>query len=590
MVKMLRRSSSFIESLLTRVRNQMQQQGVSAFFLPHSDPHHNEYLSAHDMRMPFISGFSGSAGYMVITHEKALLWTDSRYWLQAENELYPGWELMKITQDPPYYEWVIENLPTNSVVGFDSSIVPAKSAKVRTEYFEKKGYTFKPVSNFVDQVWEERPLLSTEKVFVHELEYSGLSVEEKLGQVSEKMGECRYLLVTALDEIAWVLNLRGNDVDYNPVFFAYLVVEKTNDQVIPHLFINQEKIDSVREHLASAKIREYSQITEFLSAIEEKVSVNPNSCNLSLYNCIKNPFEQEDDITHIKACKSQREIQGFKDSHIRDGLAICRYFSWLKNELLQNNSWNEYSGAQVLKDFRLASPVCKGPSFETISSVGPNAAVIHYRPDPETSSEITTKEIYLLDSGGHYLDGTTDTTRTVHFGEPTSFEKECYTRVLLGNLDLERMVWPKGMTGADLDVVARRRLWEKCLSYGHGTGHGVGYFLNVHEGPHGISRGRTLPLKEGMVTSNEPGYYEPHNFGIRIENMMYVAPKNEKFYCFENLTMVPYDKNLIDKTLLSQADLDYINEYHRKVHATLSPLIEDQVTQNWLDEATSPLE
>mmetsp|Transcript_30190 Transcript_30190/g.29865 ORF Transcript_30190/g.29865 Transcript_30190/m.29865 type:complete len:343 (-) Transcript_30190:34-1062(-) len=308
--------------------------------------------------------------------------------------------------------------------------------------------------------------------------------------------------------------------------------------------------------------------------------------------------KKESIITNLKAIKNSTEIQGFRNSHIRDGVAVCKYLAWLGKELEDGHIHNEYEAALKLNQYRSEEDLNMGLSFANISCSGPNASFIHYHPEPDNSSEIKKDQIYLLDSGGQYLDGTIDTTRTVHYGNPTDWEKECYTRVLLGNLDLERVVWPYGtwgISGADLDILARRRLWKKGLDFQHGTGHGVGHYLNVHEGPQGISRARKIQLEEGMNVTNEPGYYEKGNFGIRIENVMFVAkhPTIENFLCFENVTRVPYDKNLILLSMLNDEDKAYINAYHQIVYDTLSPILRsrnDDFTLNWLEKATSPIE
>jgi Xaa-Pro aminopeptidase len=317
-------------------------------------------------------------------------------------------------------------------------------------------------------------------------------MKEKLDEVGSNFKE-KYLLTNALDEIAWLLNLRGNDIDFNPVFFSYLVIEKTDSGITPHFFISKSKIVNVAEYLEAngVVVHEYGEIFAFVQSLADEVRVDGSKCSAALYEKIAKPINKSSIISELKAIKNPREIQGFRDSHVRDGLALCKYLAWLENELKIGNVWTEYTAAEVLTNFRKQVTLNMGLSFGTISSVGANAAVIHYKPEKDTASNVTNESIYLLDSGGHYLDGTIDTTRTVHFGTPTDWEKECYTRVLLGNFDLERMIWPNSwsISGAELDIMARRRLWEVGLEYNHGTGHGVGYYLNVHEGPQGISQG-----------------------------------------------------------------------------------------------------
>lgn len=584
---------------VTLLRSKLRDLGVQAYFLPHNDSHNNEYLSTADMRMPFLSGFSGSSGHLLITQESAFLYTDGRYWLSAETQLFPEWTLMKLAPGVPrYFEWITQNLAKGSIIAYDSSIVSYESVKLRKEYFEKKGFEFRGLNlNPVNDIWTNRPEYSQDLIFRLSDEYAGKSAKAKVEEMAQKMNE-KYLFTNALDEIAWLLNLRGTDIEYNPVFFSYLVLEKGERNVV-HLFVRKGKIAGLEEYFNenSVIVYDYSEIEGFLKGITEKVEVDQSKCNELLYLSIAQPVNGKVNISDLKSIKNSREIQGFRDSHIRDGAAVCKYFAWLEEELKNNQSWNEFSAALKLEELRRNDPLNRGLSFGTISSVGANAAVIHYKPTETDAKVLTTSEIYLLDSGGHYLDGTIDTTRTVHFGAPKAEEKDAYTRVLLGNLDLERMIWPESwdISGAELDIMARRRLWAKGLDYNHGTGHGVGYFLNVHEGPQGISRARKVTLKPGMNVTNEPGYYKAGEFGIRIENVMFVRKCEgiEGFLSFENVTMVPYHKGLIEESLLSKDDKNFINEYHNKIWQILSPIIEstgDQLTLQWLKRNTSPLE
>lgn len=588
-----------MSSPVALLRSKLRDLGIQAYFLPHNDSHNNEYLSTADMRMPFLSGFTGSSGHLLITEEKAFLYTDGRYWLAAESQLYPEWTLMKLAPGVPrYFEWITQNLATGSIIAYDSSIVSYESVKLRKDYFEQKGFQFKGLNlNPVNEIWTDRPNYSQDAIFRLPDEYAGKSARAKIDEMAGKMTE-NYLFTNALDEIAWILNLRGNDIEYNPVFFSYLVLEKKEKNTV-HLFVRKEKVAGLEEYLQDNQVilHEYCEIEQFLRNIQGNVEVDPSKCNEALYLSIASPVNGKVNISDLKCVKNPREIQGFRDSHVRDGVALCRYFAWLESELDKGNVWNEFTAAGKLEEMRREDPLNRGLSFGTISSVGANAAVIHYKPN-ETESKILTKdEIYLLDSGGHYLDGTIDTTRTVHFGNPSSEEKEAYTRVLLGNLDLEKMVWPESwdISGAELDIMARRRLWAKGLDYNHGTGHGVGHFLNVHEGPQGISRGRKTVLKAGMNVTNEPGYYKAGKFGIRIENVMFVKECEgyEGFLSFENVTMVPYHKGLIELSLLSAQEKQSINNYHNKILQVLGPLLEqrgDLQTLEWLRKNTSPIE
>ena len=507
---------------------------------------------------------------------------------------------MKITRGVPrYFEWVVQNLPKGSVVGYDSNMVSAEAAKGRLEYFEKEGYEFKdPGYNLVNAIWEDRLPISSDKVFRHLDEFAGRSLKEKVQDVAQKVKEAgaKFLLVTALDEVAWLLNLRGNDITYNPCFFGFVVLEVGEENKV-RLFTHEDKVENVREYLNenSVEVLGYDTISEFVKRISDKIAADLSQCNFGLYQLIQNPVSLASPVCSIKAIKNEREIRGFRESHIRDGAAVCMYFSWLKDQLHAGVELNECTAADELERLRSLQDHFMGLSFESISAVGSNGAIIHYKPKRETAKKLTLTESYLIDSGAQYLDGTIDTTRTVHFGTPDQRLKECYTRVLLGNLDLEKCVWPEAskITGGDLDILARRRLWEAGLDYNHGTGHGVGYFLNVHEGPQGISKFRPVVLEAGMNVTDEPGYYEENNFGIRIENVLVVKKTDlEGFLGFENVTTVPYDRNLIAKELLSVFEKDYIDAYHRKVFETLSPILEHKNevrALEWLREATLPL-
>jgi Xaa-Pro aminopeptidase len=606
----------------------MRSLGLSAYFCPHKDPHDSEYLADCDQRMAFLSGFKGSNGQMLITDTSALLWTDGRYWSSAEKQLVEGWRMMKIKRDEPtYFEWIAQNLPVGATVGYDPYLLSAAAAEARTKYFQEKGYSFKPLTpNLINNVWEHRPAVPTGEVFQHPESFAGESLDGKVGRVVEKLGT-KYLFTGVLDEIAWVLNLRGTDVRFSPVFFAYLLIERADPRPILHLFLQASKAAKVKPYLdlngvvlhpythsglipespseapltssllevpvKSAYSDANDAVTEFLGRLEGEVTTSAETCNSAVYKSIKSPKAEPDIITALKAVKSASEVAGIKACHVQDGLAVVRYLAWLQQELDEGRHWDEYSAAGKLESFRSLGDEFVGLSFETISAVGGNAAVIHYKPEPDSALPVLKSSIYLLDSGGQYWNGTTDITRTVHFGVPTAAEQEAYTRVLLGNLDLERLIWPaaSNLSGSDMDVLARRRLWEAGLDYNHSTGHGVGYFLNVHEGPHSISRQSKVALKPGMVVTNEPGYYEAGVFGIRIENVLLVVQHGHSL-AFDNFTVAPYDRSLIKLSLLSPADISYIDAYHAKVWGTLSPLLElkgDLLASEWLRRQTAPL-
>lgn len=550
--------------------------------------------------MPYISGFAGSSGHMLITQETALLWTDGRYFLQAERELGPGWQLMKLISGVQRYnDWILTNMKPGSKVGFDPFLMTEQTVKARKEEFAFKSISFVPLEmNLVNEIWPNRPPMSSSPVVRLSDSYAGETLQEKVSKLTPVLqGKgALYLFVSRLDEIAWLLNLRGEDIEFNPVFFAYLLVDITTGEAKLTLFVEEGKVEALGDyfHLNSIQIRPYNDAFSFLPALSGPVLVSED-LNFGLFAQLLSPLPHSDGISQLKSIKSAREVQGMKDCHVRDGRAVCRFLAWLERELQRGRSdLDEWTAAQVLEGYRQQEDCFRGLSFETISAVGANAAVIHYKPKEGSAAIISQREIYLLDSGGHYWDGTTDITRTVHFGTPTPREKECYTRVLLGNLDLCRAVWPANskISGADLDILARRWLWEAGLDYMHGTGHGVGYYLNVHEGPQGIGRWRTTPLVPGMNVTDEPGYYEAGSFGIRIEDLLFVRALEQPagFWGFENVTICPYDRNLLAIELLSERDKAFLNAYHRKVWSLLSPtLATDPVALDWLQRATADL-
>jgi Xaa-Pro aminopeptidase len=582
--------------LLPSVRALLREHGLAAYFCPNNDSHNSEYLADYDKRMPFLSGFKGSNGQMLITEDTALLWTDGRYWLAAEKELFEGWRLMKMKRgEPTYFEWITQNLPAGSIIGYDPFLLPSNAATARSKYFEEKGFTFKALEeNLINQVWTARPPFPSNAVFEHPEAFAGESVDSKVSRVGQQLSS-KYLFTGVLDEIAWVLNLRGNDIEYNPVFFAYLLIEKAEPKPHLHLFIEASKVEGVASFLEanSVVLHPYQEVTQFLAALDEEVTTDGDECSQGLYKLIKQAKSGAGIISNLKSVKSGREVEGMRHCHIEDGIAVVRYLAWLKRELDEGRDWNEYTAALELAKFRAQGQNFVGLSFETISATGANAAVIHYAPDEASASKLSKDSIYLLDSGGQYWDGTTDITRTVHYGVPTDAEQDANTRVLLGNLDLERLIWPASsqLHGGDMDILARRRLWEVGYDYNHGTGHGVGYFLNVHEGPQSMSKYSKVVLKPGMNVTDEPGYYEAGAFGIRIENVLFVVERGSS-YAFENVTIAPYDRSLIKQSLLNESDFAYIDAYHGKVWALLSHRLEalgDSYALEYLREQTRPL-
>ncbi|KAF9653718.1 Creatinase/aminopeptidase [Thelephora ganbajun] len=594
---------------LRALRELMAQEkyDVNALIIPSEDQHSSEYLAHCDERRAFISGFDGSAGCAVVTKQGAYLFTDGRYFLQAEQQLDNNWTLMKqgLPDVPTWQEFVSKRLDTESRVGIDSTLISASDAEsLKKSLKDRQSELVSLSDNLVDIAWgSDRPARTLNPVYPLSTEFAGQSHEDKLAAVRKEL-ESKKLVATvvdALDDVAWLFNLRGSDIDYNPVFFAYAVV--TADSA--SLFVNDSQIDdSVQEHLGSSvKIQSYESFFPYLEGLNsslEKASkpkiLISKRASLAVADAVGKDFAEIEQsiVTNFKAIKNDVEISGFRASHTRDGAALVRYFAWLEEQLKNGVVLSESQAANQLEEYRSELEFFKGLSFPTISSTGPNAAIIHYRPSLTDSAIIKREQIYLCDSGAQFLDGTTDVTRTWHFGTPKPEEKRAFTRVLQGHIAIDTAVFPCGTTGFMIDSWARKPLWKDGLA-----GHGVGSFLNVHEGPQGISYRLTshTPLRSGMTLSNEPGYYEDGKYGIRIENIVIVreadTPNNfgQKGYLrFENVTMCPMHKSLIDVDLLEVSEKAWVNSYHREVLEKLSPLLAgDTRALEWLKRETSPL-
>ncbi|KAH8248915.1 hypothetical protein KR032_004268, partial [Drosophila birchii] len=581
--------------------------GIVAYIVPSTDAHQSEYLSRHDERRAFITGFDGSAGTAVVTTTDALLWTDSRYHLQAEQQLDDNWELMKqgLSGVPSIGAWLAQNLTAGNSVGVDPRLMSFRAwQSIETELISA-GIQLVPVEdNLVDKVWgEDQPAQNANPIDTLKIQFAGKTIAKKWEDVRHQMKEKSVdaLVVSALDEIAWLLNLRGSDIEYNPVFFSYMIV--TEDKL--QLFVDLVKIpaDFDRHQLrnkVNISLFPYDKISQEIRKIvlikKANIWIAPTS---SYYLTALIPatrrLQAVTPVNLLKAVKNQVEAQGFVNSHIRDGVALCQYFAWLEHQLKLGKEVDEISGAEKLEYFRGLKENYVGLSFETISASGPHASLAHYSPSNDTKRRITTKEIYLCDSGAQYLDGTTDVTRTFHFGEPTDFEKEAYTRVLKGQLSLGSAIFPALVKGQVLDTLARKALWDVGLDYGHGTGHGVGHYLNVHEGPMAVGQGYTADdpgLQANMFISNEPGFYQDDEFGIRIEDIVQIVPAqtaynftNRGALTFRTVTMCPKQTKLIKKELLSEAEVKQLNSYHQLVWDTLAPILtgqKDLLTLSWL--------
>ena len=573
----------------------MQENKVDAYIIPSTDPHLNEYVPDHYKARAWISGFTGSAGTVVITFDKAILWTDGRYYIQAARQIKDSeFELYKMEKGiPNYMEFIEQNLSKGQVVGFDGRVMPCADALKMKKRFDKKGILIKSNIDLVSQIWTEgRPSIPREKLFIHDLDFVGLSVREKLDQVLEQMEKNKvdYYIVSALDSIAWVLNLRGNDVSYIPVFISYLLISK--DSVT--LFIDQDKLtNEVKAYLEENEIlvKDYEDIFNELAGIssDQSILVDNGKNSYAVYSAVKNGkvVNKEDIIAKLKAVKNPVEIENIRKTYIRDCVAMVNFLHWLDTNIGVNEI-TELDVADKLLEYRLEQEHCLGASFDTIAGYKANAAMMHYMATPENYAVLEPEGFLLVDSGGQYLSGTTDITRTIVLGDITDEQRRDFTLVLKSNIAMATAVFLEGTTGKALDALARQPLWKYHINYKCGTGHGIGFCLSVHEGPHGF--GVDVSLEPGMLLTIEPGVYKENRYGIRTENTVVVVKDKldedaGQFYGFEMLSYCPIDIRAIDVTLLDQHEIDWINSYHKDVYNKLSPYL-GQEQKNWLKKMT----
>ena len=582
-----------INKRLAVLRKNMMAQGIDAYIIPSSDPHQSEYVADHWKAREWISGFTGSAGIAIITQSQAGIWTDSRYYLQAEEELKgTEFNMHPLHQNGrmQYPIWLATNLPENSSLGLDGYLWTTSQVNRLKQALLPKGIQLKTDVDLVSPSWADRPALPQTPIFALLLEYAGESRVAKIGKVRaalEKKGANAYL-VHKLDDIAWLLNLRGRDIDFNPVFLAYLWL--ASDNCI--LFIDPQKIPEalqVQLKQEGIHLQPYNNIEAHLRALPSN-HLNiyiESSLNTALRKRLNPEYyiEGKAIIQSEKAIKNTTEIDHLRNAMIKDGIALLRFYRWLE-KLIPSGCITEHDCVVQLKHFRSQQEKYFGESFSAIVGYRANGAIVHYRPNKQHSDSIQNEGLLLIDSGGQYLDGTTDITRTISLGKPTEDEKLAFTRVLKGHIALAGIHFPEGTTGGQLDILARMYLWKQGQNYGHGTGHGVGFFLNVHEGPHSISplagtpRGRT-PIRPGMITSNEPGYYITGQFGIRTENLILCVDSEHSnpetpFYSFETLTLFPIDQSLIEWPLMEAEEIRWLNNYHQEVYQKLRPHLNEE--------------
>ena len=584
-----------INDRIAKLRSVMKERGIYAYIIPSADYHQSEYVGEFFKGRQFISGFTGSAGTVVITEEKAILWTDGRYFLQAEKELDGTCvELYKMGQEnvPTTFEYIEKEVPAGSKIGFDGRAISANMGKDLEDTLAKKDITISYEGDLLDEVWEDRPALSDAKAFLLDVKYSGEDFTSKIARVRKVMSDkgATTHILTSLDDIAWLFNIRGGDVKYNPVVLSYAVI--TLDKAI--LFVDENKLnDEIKASFGEevVEIRGYFEIDEFVKTIEKEEVVLVDNNKIS-YTVLKNIPEGVKIVnamnpsTIFKAEKNPVEIENTRKAHIRDGVAVTKFMYWLKNNIGKIEI-TEISAAEKMTELRREQGDFIEPSFASIAGYAANGAIVHYSATEESNTTLEPKGLFLLDSGGQYFDGTTDITRTYALGPITEEEKSNFTSVARAMIRLSQAKFLYGVNGYYLDILARGIMWEQELNYNHGTGHGIGHVLNVHEAPNGIrcDNRNLATLEEGMITTNEPGFYKAGSHGIRIENEMLCKKgvKNEygQFMEFEPITIAPIDLDAIDVNLMKDDEKAYLNEYHKMVFDTVSPFLSEEEVE-WL--------
>ncbi len=588
--------NSTINNRIAALRAHIAQEQIQAFIIPSTDPHLSEYVAPHWQSREWISGFTGSAGTVVVTAKDAGLWTDSRYFLQAARQLEGTCITLykeMLPETPNIPEFLSAHLQEGDCVGIDGKMFSAEEVEHLQKELKKSGIRIKSIADPIQLLWTDRPAMPLAPAFVYDTKYAGMSFTEKLPAVRQAMeaAGADSLLLSALDEIAWLLNIRGNDVHCNPVVVSYLLIEK--DKV--NYFVQPQKVTPELAEYFSANgisVHPYEEIGDYLNSFNaHSILMNPAKTNYAIYSAIRPGcliINGASPVALLKAIRNKQEIAGIHAAMQRDGVALVKFLKWL-DEAVPAGKETEISVDKKLHTFRAAQPLYMGESFDTIAGYKEHGAIVHYEATPETDVTLKPEGFLLLDSGAQYLDGTTDITRTIALGPLTEEEKTDYTLILKGHIALAMAVFPEGTRGAQLDVLARMPIWKERMNYLHGTGHGVGHFLNVHEGPQSIRMNENpVALQPGMVTSNEPGVYKAGSHGIRTENLVLTVPAGEgmfgKYLKFETLTLCPICRKGIIKELLTAEEIGWLNDYHRTVYEKLSPDLNND-EREWLKEA-----
>ena len=592
-----------IKQRIEKIRDLMKEKNIYAYIVPSSDYHQSEYVGDYFKSREFMSGFTGSAGTLIISMDEAGLWTDGRYFIQAENELKDsGIKLFKMGEEgvPTIGEYLLEKLPKNSTLGFDGRVMSVKEGQSLANKLAFKGINIEYKYDLVNDIWEDRCSLPTEKAFLLGIEYSGESFSDKLSRIRAvmKAKKATTHILASLDDIAWLFNIRGRDVKSNPVVLSYAVI--SIDSV--YLFIDKNKIgEDIRAELSkeNVQIKGYEEVYEFIKNIDENevVLIDTSKVNYAIYNNIPSnvqKIEERNPSILFKSIKNEIELKNIRNSHIKDGVAFTKFMYWLKNNIGKIEI-TEISATQKLEEFRREQDKFIEPSFSTIAAYKDHAAMMHYSATEESNYKLEPRDLFLVDSGGQYFDGTTDITRTIALGPIPENVRKDFTNVVRGMIRLSKAKFLYGCRGYNLDILARGPLWEEGIDYKCGTGHGIGFVLNVHEGPNGFrwkvreDIDDTCILEEGMVTTNEPGVYVENSHGIRIENEIVIrkAEKNEygQFMDFEVITFAPIDLDAIDESLILKDEKVYLNNYHKQVYDKISPYLNEEEKQ-WLKTYT----
>lgn len=585
---------------IVALRKEMNEAGVKAVVLPRTDAHLSEYISDHWHIVRYLSGFTGSAGTMVVTDKEALLWVDSRYFLQGAQQIEgTGIVLMKdgLPDTPSIVEYLCENLSEGDKVGVNGMLMSIDETAALRSRLNAAGIGLDVDFDPIDRVWSDRPALPSDKIFIHDEKYAGESAASKIGRILEsaKAQGAQAYFTSALDEIAWLLNIRSNDVPCNPVATSFLYVAPEGST----LFVDDAKMTpEVRAYLAEAGVgvAPYTSVLSALAALpsDVKVLLSGSRASGAIAHVLDGRYVKGDSPVALpKAVKNEVQIAGIRQAHLRDGVAMVRSLMEIERIMAADGHLTEMDVADILLKHRSKGDLYFDLSFESICGFGANGAIVHYTADETSNTTITKGNLLLIDSGANYFDGTTDITRTIAVGEPSAGMRHDFTLVMKGHIAVATAIYPEGTRGAQLDALARMPLWKEGKSYLHGTGHGVGHFLNVHEGPQSIRLNDTLAhLTPGMLTSNEPGVYLADRYGIRCENLVLTIPYEEtefgKFYAFETITLCPFDRALFDTSIMSAEEIKWVDDYHKTVYDRLAPLMEAD-EREWLAAATAPL-